>query len=95
MYDKALGQAGGDSLRVDLAVLHHIPLLGLSLRFLTLLRFTIPSLLVFLISKRQREGRDKGERIDTEECHLLCALFFLSLPLLHSSLFYSFLGSSH
>ena len=28
--------------------------------------------------ERQREGRDKGERIDKEEYHLLCALFYLS-----------------
>ena len=44
--------------------------------FLTLLLFIFLS--VFLISKRQRERRDKGERIDKEEYHLLCALFYLS-----------------
>ena len=44
--------------------------------FLTLLLFIF--LFVFLISKRQRERRDKGERIDKEEYHLLCALFYLS-----------------
>ena len=29
--------------------------------------------------------RDKGERIDKEECHLLCALFCLSLSFIHLS----------
>ena len=47
--------------------------------FLTLLLFINSSSLVVLISKRKREGRDKGDRIDKEECHLLCALFCLSL----------------
>ena len=42
-------------------------------------------LFVFLISKRQRERRDKGERIDKEEYHLLCALFCLSLSFIHLS----------
>ena len=41
--------------------------------------------LCFLISKRKRAGRDKGERIDKEECHLLCALFCLSLSFIHLS----------
>ena len=37
-YDKAVeGKAEGDSLRLDLAVLHHVPLLGLSLLLFSLL----------------------------------------------------------
>ena len=56
-------------------ILHHIPPLGLSLLFLSL-----P-----LISKRKREGRDKGERMDKEECHFLCALFCLSIFSIHLS----------
>ena len=94
---------GGDSLRVDLSIiLHHIPPLGLSLLFLSSpFSFSYFFLFVFLISKRKREGRNKGERIDKEECHLLCVLFCLSLSLslslslLYSSVFYSFLCSSH
>ena len=37
------------------------------------------------MSKRKREGRNKGERTDKEECHLLCALFCLSLFSIHLS----------
>ena len=72
---------------MDLAVLHHIPLLGTisSALFLTLLLFINSSSLVVLIWKRKREGRDKGDRIDKEECHLLCALFCLSLFSIHLS----------
>ena len=58
--------------------------------FLLFSFFHNSSCLVVLISKRKREGRDKGGRKDKEECHLLSALFCL-LPLLYSSLFYSFL----
>ena len=43
------------------------------------------SSLVVLIWKRKKEGRDKGDRIDKEECHLLCALFCLSLFSIHLS----------
>ena len=60
--------------------------------FLTLLLFKF-FLFSFSVSKRKREGREKGERIDKEECHslrlvlslhLLCSSFsilFLALPI--------------
>ena len=52
--------------------------------FLTLLLFKF-FLFSFSVSKRKREGREKGERIDKEECHLLCALFCLSIFFVHLS----------
>ena len=52
--------------------------------FLTLLLFKF-FLFSFSVSKRKREGRGKGERIDKEECHLLCALFCLSIFFVHLS----------
>ena len=68
---------------MDLAVLHHIPLLISSVPFLTLLLCSYFFLFVFLISTRKREGRDKGERID--KFHLLCALFCLSFSFINLS----------
>ena len=50
---------------------------------LTLLLFSQFILFVVLISKRKREGRDKGEGID--KFHLLCALFCLSFSFIHLS----------
>ena len=44
---------------------------------LTLLLFSQFILFVVIISKRKREGRDKGERIDKDESHVLRALFCL------------------
>ena len=52
--------------------------------FLTLLLFKF-FLFSFSVSKRKREGREKGERIDKEECHFLRALFCLPIFFVHLS----------
>ena len=86
MNDKA-----GDSLHVDLAVLHHIPLLGLSLLFLSL-PFSFVHTSSFLFSLF-RQGRGKGEIRERGSISSIFSVpcFVFPSPLLISLLFLSLL----
>ena len=86
MNDKA-----GDSLHVDLAVLHHIPLLGLSLLFLSL-PFSFVHTSSFLFSLF-RQGRGKGEIRERGSISSIFSVpcFVFPSPLFISLLFLSLL----
>ena len=80
------GKQGGDSLRVDLSVLHHIlPSAYLFCSFPYPSPSHSSSFCFSYFERRDKGERDKGERINKEECHLLCVLFCLSLFSIHLS----------